>query len=76
MVETMGRTDTPKESIENLLQVRQMHFPEQPFWIFCLTSFHHLQIVYLFLRIQCRVTCGADILVLPYCNVQARYIVV
>jgi hypothetical protein len=30
MVETMGRTDTPKESIENLLQVKQMHFPEQP----------------------------------------------
>jgi len=29
MVETMGRTDTPKESIENLLRVRQMHFPEQ-----------------------------------------------
>jgi hypothetical protein len=30
MVETMGRTDTPKESIENLLHVRQMNFPEQP----------------------------------------------
>ena len=30
MVETMGRTDTPKEIIENLLCVRQMHFPEQP----------------------------------------------
>ena len=30
MVKTMGRTDMPKESIENLLQVRQIHFPEQP----------------------------------------------
>ena len=29
MVETMGRTDTPKESIENLLQVKQMHLSEQ-----------------------------------------------
>ena len=25
----MGRTDTPKESMENLLCVKQMHFPEQ-----------------------------------------------
>jgi hypothetical protein len=30
MVETIGRTDTPKERIENLLHVKQMHFPEQP----------------------------------------------
>jgi hypothetical protein len=30
MVETIGRTDTPKESIENLLCVKQMHFPDQP----------------------------------------------
>jgi hypothetical protein len=30
MVETMGRTDSPKESIENLMHVRQVHFPEQP----------------------------------------------
>jgi hypothetical protein len=30
MVKTMGRTDTPKESIENLLCVKEMHFPEQP----------------------------------------------
>jgi hypothetical protein len=30
MVETMGRCDTPKERIENLLCVKQMHFPEQP----------------------------------------------
>ena len=30
MLETIGRCDTPKESIENLLCVKQMHFPEQP----------------------------------------------
>jgi hypothetical protein len=30
MVETMGGCDTPKERIENLLCVRQMHFSEQP----------------------------------------------
>ena len=29
MVETIGRCDTPKESIENILRVKQMHFPEQ-----------------------------------------------
>jgi hypothetical protein len=26
----MGRTDTSKERIENLLHVRRKHFPEQP----------------------------------------------
>jgi hypothetical protein len=30
MVKTMGRCDTPKERIENLLCVKQMHFPQQP----------------------------------------------
>jgi hypothetical protein len=30
MVTTMGRCDTPKESIENLLCAKQSHFPEQP----------------------------------------------
>jgi hypothetical protein len=30
MVQTIGRTDTPKECIENLLHVKRMHFPEQP----------------------------------------------
>jgi hypothetical protein len=30
MIETMGRCDTPKESIEYLLSVKQMHYPEQP----------------------------------------------
>jgi hypothetical protein len=46
MVETMGRCDTPKESIENLLSVKQMQFPEQPLdWEYLLTEFarssHH-----------------------------------
>jgi hypothetical protein len=40
MVETMGRTDTPKESIENLLRVKQMYFPEQPInWEYLLDNF-------------------------------------
>ena len=40
MVETMGRTDTPQESIENLLRVKQMHFPEQPIdWDYLLDKF-------------------------------------
>jgi hypothetical protein len=30
MVWTIGRTDAPKENIQNLLGVKQMHFPEQP----------------------------------------------
>jgi hypothetical protein len=40
MVETMGRCDTPKESIENLLHVRQMHFPGQSIdWEYLLDKF-------------------------------------
>jgi hypothetical protein len=40
MVETMGRCDTPKESIENLLCVRRMHFPEQRLdWEYLLDEF-------------------------------------
>ena len=40
MVETLGRCDTPKEIIENLLCVRQMHFPEQPLdWEYLLDKF-------------------------------------
>ena len=40
MVWTMGRCDTPKESIENLLQVKQMHFPSQPIdWDYLLDQF-------------------------------------
>jgi hypothetical protein len=40
MVETMGRTDTPKESITNLLFVKQMHFPDQSIdWVYLLNKF-------------------------------------
>jgi hypothetical protein len=40
MVETMGRCDTPKERIENLLHVRQMHFPDQSLdWEYLLAVF-------------------------------------
>ena len=40
MVKTMGRTDTPKERIENLLHARQKHFPEQPIdWDYLLDNF-------------------------------------
>jgi hypothetical protein len=46
MVETMGRTDTPKESIENLLSVRQMHFPEQTIdWEYLLDKFAERSLV-------------------------------
>jgi hypothetical protein len=40
MVETMGRCDTPKKCIENLLSVKRMHFPEQPIdWEYLLDEF-------------------------------------
>jgi len=40
MVKTMGRTDTPKENIEDLLHATQMHFPEQPIdWEYLLNEF-------------------------------------
>jgi hypothetical protein len=40
MVETMGRCDTPKERIENLLCVKELHFPEQPIdWEYLLNEF-------------------------------------
>ena len=40
MVETMGRCDTPKGSIENLLRVKQMHFPEQTIdWDYLIDQF-------------------------------------
>jgi hypothetical protein len=40
MVETMGRTDTPKGSIKNLLCVRQTHFHQQPLdWEYLLDVF-------------------------------------
>ena len=40
MVETIGRCDTPTESIENMLNVKQKHFPEQPMdWVYLLDKF-------------------------------------
>jgi hypothetical protein len=40
MVETMGRCDTPKENIENMLQMKQLHFPEQTIdWEYLLNKF-------------------------------------
>jgi hypothetical protein len=40
MVWTMGRCDTPEENIQNLLHVKQMHFPEQPIdWDLLLDEF-------------------------------------
>ena len=40
MVETMGRCDTPKTSIENILRVKQMYFPAQPLdWDHLLDNF-------------------------------------
>jgi hypothetical protein len=36
----MGRCDTPKESIDNMLNVKQKHFPEQPIdWVYLLNKF-------------------------------------
>jgi hypothetical protein len=44
MVETMGRCDTPKERIENLLCVKQMHFSEQPInWGYLLDRFAEVE---------------------------------
>jgi hypothetical protein len=40
MVKTIGRCDAPKESIENLLCVKQIHFPDQPIdWGYLLDKF-------------------------------------
>jgi hypothetical protein len=41
MVETMGRCDTPTENIQNLLRVKQIHFPEQHLidWDYLLDKF-------------------------------------
>ena len=45
MVETMGRTDTPKENIENLLHAKQMFFPEQSLdWEYLLNKLLCVQI--------------------------------
>jgi hypothetical protein len=63
MVETMGRTDTPKERIENLLHVKQMLFPEQPIdWEYLLNDFMRPSNVcflsFFTERMQFLVTCG------------------
>jgi hypothetical protein len=63
MVETMGRCDTPKESIENLLSVKQMHFPDQPIdWDYLLDKFvqppgYSLNHILFLKRMQFLVTC-------------------
>jgi hypothetical protein len=64
MVKTIGRCDMPKENIENLLHVKQMHFPEQPIdWEYLLDKFvqpsHYSLNHILFLkRMQFLVMCG------------------
>jgi len=63
MVETMGLCDTAKESIEKLISVRNINFPEQPInWGYLLDQFAFfspiLLPVYLFRdRMQFLVTC-------------------
>jgi hypothetical protein len=48
MVETMGRCDTPKERIENLLCFKQLHFPDQPLdWDYLLDKFVHPSDLYM-----------------------------
>jgi hypothetical protein len=40
MVETVGQCDTPKGNIENMLQMKQLHFPEQTIdWEYLLNKF-------------------------------------
>jgi hypothetical protein len=64
MVETMGRTDTPKENIEKLLHVRQLHFPEQPIdWEYLLDKFalrpdFYMSVVWLQERMKFLFKCG------------------
>jgi hypothetical protein len=63
MVETMGRCDTPRENIENLLCVKQMHFPEQSIdWVYLLNKFSnptHFSFDSFFKeRVQYLVRCG------------------
>jgi hypothetical protein len=48
MAETMGRCDTPKERIENLLNIRLLHFPDQPLdWDYLLDEFVHPSNLYM-----------------------------
>jgi hypothetical protein len=64
MVETMGRCDTPKESIENLLCVKQIHFHDQSIdWEYLLNEFAkpsnlHLNIVLLQEQMRFLFMCG------------------
>ena len=45
----MGRTNTPKESIVNILCAKQMHFPEQTLdWQYLLDKFTHNSSYFLF----------------------------
>ena len=62
-VETLGRCDTPKESIENLLFVKQMHFHDQTIdWDYLLDQFAiPSRVSFLFTfkeRMQFLVMCG------------------
>jgi hypothetical protein len=64
MVETLGSCDTPKENIEKVLHVRQMHFPEQSIdWEYLLDVFVRPFSNFSFLtcfqeQMQFLVTCG------------------
>jgi hypothetical protein len=63
MVETMGRTETPKESIENLLSLKEMHFPSQLIdWEYLLEMFAQPSRVSFYLvnqeRLQFLFMCG------------------
>jgi hypothetical protein len=64
MLKTTGRCDTPKENIENLLCVKQMHFTDQPIdWEYLLNKFvqpsHHSFGGQLFQeRMKFLITCG------------------
>jgi hypothetical protein len=62
-METMGRCDTPKENIDNLLRVKQMLFPEQPIdWEYLLYEFMRPSKVcfhsFFTERMQFLITCG------------------
>jgi hypothetical protein len=63
IMETMGRCDTPKENIDNLLRVKQKLFPEQPIdWEYLLNDFMRPSNVcfqsFFTERMQFLVTCG------------------
>jgi hypothetical protein len=64
MVETMGRYDTPKENIQNLLSVKQMNFPDQTIdWEYLLDKFvqpsrYSINHILFLKRMQFLVMCG------------------